>query len=345
MFSSFLALISWTIQGILRLRHWAYDQGIFPSKKVQGLRTLVVGNVALGGSGKSPMVAHLLAQAHRFGKVGVLSRGYGRKTKGFVWVKANATASMVGDELLELHEKFPEIPMAAGEDRLGALARMKAEIPDLQWVILDDGFQHRALRPDLVLVCSSFTKPFFQDALWPLGTLRDLPQRVQAAQLLVFTKCPKDLNPQIQSEYQAQVQHQFPHLQVHFSSIQLSEPQGPRAQGIQAWHVVLGIAQPQRFIDQVQAQYQVLSQSIFKDHQRLAPAELQKLETLAKSLAPHQGILCSSKDYARWKEQLSEYPNLTQKLAHWPMEMHWVSPAQDFWAALDSCMKQSGNND
>lgn len=155
--------------------------------------TLVVGNLSAGGTGKTPMILWLLNQYSDL-KLGVLSRGYGRKTKGFHWVTNEGSSDEFGDEPLEIKSNYSDVPVAVSEDRLEGLNQMHLEHSDLQGVILDDGFQHLKLNPHKSVILSRYDQPYFDmRCSLPLGRLREFPFTAKYADAMIFTKCPLDL--------------------------------------------------------------------------------------------------------------------------------------------------------
>ena len=180
----------WTL--VLNVRHKLYDWGILPSEH-GALPTLVVGNVELGGTGKTPHVLDLAQRLQAMvGKdtVGVLSRGYGRASKGFQWVDTALQWQDVGDEPWMMRHRLPSLHVAVCEDRIHGLTQMAEERPQLRLVVLDDGMQHRALQPDLLIGLKARETP---KKAWqwtnvvPAGTFRDLPSRLEQCDLIVNT--------------------------------------------------------------------------------------------------------------------------------------------------------------
>ena len=174
---------------ILTLRHALYDWGVLPSRR-GALPTVVIGNVELGGTGKTP---HVLDVAHRLegllgeGAVGILSRGYGRRTTGFLWVKDLETWRDSGDEPWMMQSRLPSVAVAVCEDRLQGLERMASAHPALRVVVLDDGMQHRTLRPDVLVGLVGRPDAHTWRSLIPAGPFRDLPSRLKRCDHLVDT--------------------------------------------------------------------------------------------------------------------------------------------------------------
>ena len=184
---------------VLGLRHLAYRVGLLTSRR-GAIPTLVVGNLEVGGTGKTPTVvdvARRLSLRLGPGAVGVLSRGYGRRSKGVRWVAEAQTWEDVGDEPWMMQRALPEVAVAVGADRLQALDRMHADRPALRVVVLDDGFQHRALKPDRSLLLLS--RPLPAVGAWsvlPAGPWRDLPSARRRADVLVCSpSLPHEARP------------------------------------------------------------------------------------------------------------------------------------------------------
>ncbi len=183
--------LSWIYGGVLGLRHWMYDQRLISSFS-SSVPTLCVGNLSLGGTGKTPMVEYLLSLLPTYCRVAVLSRGYGRKTRGFVLAGPDSEASEIGDEPLQIHTNFPEVPLAVDENRVRGAAELQARLR-LDLILLDDAMQHRRIRPDEILLLTSYDSIYSEDMLLPAGRLRDLRSRAVVARTVVVTKCPQDL--------------------------------------------------------------------------------------------------------------------------------------------------------
>ena len=180
---------------VLRIRHALFDGGKLKSV-THPVPVISVGNLTVGGTGKTPMVEYLVALLQGRCRVAVLSRGYKRKGKGFHLVEADDTALTAGDEPLQIKRKFPHILVAVDKDRNRGVRQLLAlpedQRPDL--VILDDGFQYRRLKPQTDLVMVDYNRPIFKDNLLPFGRLRDLPEQIRRAKVVVVSKSPRYLD-------------------------------------------------------------------------------------------------------------------------------------------------------
>lgn len=185
-FSILYGLIIW-------IRNRAFDTGLLDSTSFN-LPVICVGNLSVGGTGKSPMIELLVRQLSTQYRVAVLSRGYKRKTRGFALAGDHTTALEIGDEPALFHQKFPDITVAVGEERVVAIPQLLHERPDTEIILLDDAFQHRSVKAGFNIVLTDFSNLYTRDWFLPTGDLRDEKQSSERADLIVVTKCPSDLS-------------------------------------------------------------------------------------------------------------------------------------------------------
>ncbi|EDM45222.1 tetraacyldisaccharide 4'-kinase [unidentified eubacterium SCB49] len=174
---------------VTRARNFFYDKGYFKSVSYP-IPVICVGNLSVGGTGKSPMIAYLVELLSPIHTIAVLSRGYGRETKGYIEVGVDATSQEVGDEPLQLKKNFPEICVVVCEDRRTALETLKNKV---SIVLMDDGFQHRKVKPAFTILLTAFDSLYFKDFLLPTGNLRESKIGADRANLVVVTKCPESM--------------------------------------------------------------------------------------------------------------------------------------------------------
>ena len=183
------ALLYWL--GI-SIRNWLYNKNILKSARF-GLPLICVGNLSVGGTGKSPMVEYLVAKLKDQFKVATVSRGYKRKTTGYALANENSTALEIGDEPMQFHLKFPGTPIAVGEERLEAIRQLLHDRPETEAIILDDAFQHRSVKAGLNIILTDYNNLYTRDFYLPTGDLRDLKSSYKRAEIIVVTKCKPDL--------------------------------------------------------------------------------------------------------------------------------------------------------
>lgn len=213
--------LSWIYGMIIRLRNWAFDVGILKSTSFK-VPIINIGNLSVGGTGKSPMALYLAQLLSSNYKVAILSRGYGRDSKGFRWVTLQSTAREVGDEPLQyIHSGLP-LMVAVCEKRVeGVNELLKSENPP-EVIILDDAFQHRYIHSGFNILLSDMNQPFFDDYMLPAGNLREPKSGSRRADVIIFTKCDSSMNEADQGKMVAKSRMKS-NQSIHFSYIHYRE--------------------------------------------------------------------------------------------------------------------------
>ena len=275
--------------GVISLRHLLFDEHLLRSY-TPVIPTICVGNIAVGGTGKTPMVEYLIRLLHGQYKVAVLSRGYKRKTHGFILADESATARTIGDEPMQIHSKFPNVIVAVCEDRVHGIKRLErmADRPDV--VLLDDAYQHRAVRCGLTIVLTAFDKLYVHDHLMPWGSLRDVPFRVSKANIVVVTKCPDSMQP-IQKRVVDNTLRLATFQHLFFSRIQYEPTELP---GIPL--IVTCVAHPEHLIDHVRSIYPEAEALSYADHHAFTAADV---ETIISKAERHFCVVTTEKDFQR----------------------------------------------
>lgn len=184
--------VSLVYGAVIWLRNWLFDKNILRSSAFN-FPIICVGNIAVGGTGKTPMVEYLIRLLQNDFNTATLSRGYKRKTKGFAIANEYTTALEIGDEPMQFHNKFPGVAVCVGEERLVAIPQLLHDRPDTNVIILDDAFQHRTVRAGLNIVLTAYNNLFTRDLLLPAGDLRDVRASMKRANIILVTKCKSDL--------------------------------------------------------------------------------------------------------------------------------------------------------
>ena len=284
----------------VRLRHFLYDRGWLSSKRYP-FPILCVGNLAVGGTGKTPMVEYLVRLLGQE-QVAILSRGYRRKTKGFVLADDSATAMTLGDEPYQYHRKFPRATVTVCESRQEGIERL-LENPHFKYIILDDAFQHRKVQAGTNLLLTSYDKLYTQDFLLPVGSLRDIRSRAHKAQIIIVTKCPE--LTQTEQEKIIQQLKPLPSQKVYFTSIAYSDrvyshedSQALKDFIATPFTLVTGIANPTPLVDFLEKQGASFEHLAYSDHHHFSNRELELLRQKGR-------ILTTEKDYVRLEGALS----------------------------------------
>ena len=284
----------------VRLRHFLYDRGWLSSKRYP-FPILCVGNLAVGGTGKTPMVEYLVRLLGQE-QVAILSRGYRRKTRGFVLADDSATAMTLGDEPYQYHRKFPRATVAVCESRQEGIERL-LENPHFKYIILDDAFQHRKVQAGTNLLLTSYDKLYTQDFLLPVGSLRDIRSRARKAQIIIVTKCPE--LTQTEQEKIIQQLKPLPSQKVYFTTIAYSDrvyshedSQALKDFIATPFTLVTGIANPTPLVDFLEKQGASFEHLAYSDHHHFSNRELEFLRQKER-------ILSTEKDYVRLEVALS----------------------------------------
>jgi len=301
-----LAPAAFLFHGITWVRNFLFDRGLIRSQK-SPIPTLVVGNLSVGGTGKTPWVEFLVRQLRDEVKLATLSRGYGRKSTGFRQVLPTSTAAEVGDEPLQLYTNFyGKLPVFVGEDRVGATQKIQQVLPDLQLLILDDAFQHRNLNPDFRIVLTPYSSPFSKDFLFPMGRLRESRAGAKRADVVVVTKCPAALSQEEQNKLAGEL---APYLNseadLFFSSLSYGKPyqvSGPKQTDFTAVIALAGLADNGPFFAHCKQQYEVMDTFSFADHYAYKPEDAgQILKLLGQEKGQHAVLLTTEKDAVKLK--------------------------------------------
>ena len=296
---------------VLWLRNTCYDWGLMRSV-TPDVQTISIGNITVGGTGKTPhteLVLRLLS--HRM-PLAVLSRGYKRTTKGFRYVNPNDSASDAGDEPLQIKRKFPSVVVAVCANRIAAIKQIAKDYPHIKLVVLDDSFQYRKLKPTYSILLSDYHRPYTQDLLLPFGRLRDLPSQASRADMVIVTKSPRSLSP-ANREVQQQALCPKPHQQWLFTTFVCGAPSplfGEELLPCAANEIIAltGIAQPKPFLQEVSKLGSVVQHLQFGDHHRFSQRESARINATVAQY-PHAVIYTTEKDAMR----LLEAKNLSQE--------------------------------
>lgn len=310
---------------LTRARNWLYDRGW--KKQVRfDVPVISVGNLTVGGTGKTPMVEYLVRLLSPGKRIAIISRGYGRTTKGFRRCSALDNAATVGDEPFQYYIKFKDIAVAVGEDRENAIRQMLTEIPDLDVILLDDAFQHRRVRPSFSILLTNYQRLFFKDNLMPAGRLREFPKGASRADVVVVTKCPEHITREEMSGITDQI-HRFAHREVFFSVIRYQDPVPfyPQSsiRGVVA--LITGVANAGPFADYVCGKWEVVKQIAFPDHYQYSEKDVKRFQAL-RSAYPDVSFITTEKDMVKLKDLVgADLP-----FFYVPIEMHVISDQKKF---------------
>ena len=282
---------------VVFLRNSCYDLGIFKSKSYT-IPIICVGNLSVGGTGKTPMIEVLIQMLQKDYKLAVLSRGYGRQSKGFVLADQESTAKILGDEPFQIVQKFPNITVAVDASRQRGIEQLQNLDPTPEVILLDDAFQHRKVRAGLSIVLTAYDNLFCDDVVLPAGNLREPRSGVKRAQVVIVTKSPKKLTT-IEKETIGQRLALHPHQKLFFSSIVYADEIVSKTTSIllkelkhQKFTLVTGIANPKPLLVHLERLGLNFEHLEFSDHHEFSEKELSHINS--KSV-----VLTTEKDFSR----------------------------------------------
>ena len=296
-------LITW-------VRNRFFDWGWLKSKN-PSITSVLVGNLSVGGTGKTPMVEHLIRLTQDRLKVATLSRGYGRKTSGFLKAEMGIKPSDIGDEPFQIFQKFSQsISVFVGEKRVEAMEKIASDFPETELVILDDAFQHRYLKADFNILLTTFDRPFFKDFLLPMGRLRESRIGAKRADLVVVTKCPQQLSKEEKAKITEQIKNYTkPLTPILFSAIGYGEIYPIKNQKMESKNVILlsGIANDSHLKSHVSQNFKLLETLKYPDHHEYGGEDFKKIqEVFSKYSAQKPVLVTTEKDAVKVKSNAPE---------------------------------------
>lgn len=300
-----LVPFSWVYGFITWIRNICYDYGFLKSYSFD-IPIIAVGNLRIGGTGKTPQIEFLINLLKSHQKVAVLSRGYGRKSSGFLLAKDGLTAADLGDEPFQYVQKFPNIIVAVDENRVNGIQKLLQLAHPPELILLDDAFQHRSVQAGLSILLTSFDDLYVDDLMLPAGNLREFKQGAKRADIVIVTKCPADISVENQSTIKQRLQLES-YQQLYFSAISYDETlKGGNdiltISGLKNYEILLitGIANPKPLISFLQQQKINLKHLQFADHHSFSEQDIHKIKHHFNQItAKNKIILTTEKDYVR----------------------------------------------
>ncbi|MBX2931291.1 MAG: tetraacyldisaccharide 4'-kinase [Chitinophagaceae bacterium] len=310
---------------IVIIRNWLYDKNYLKSAKFN-FPLICVGNLAVGGTGKSPMVEYLVRLLKPHFKTATLSRGYKRRTKGYALANENTTALEIGDEPMQFHVKFPDITVAVGEERMVAIPQMLHDKSDLQVIVLDDAFQHRVVNAGLNILLTDYSNIYTQDIFLPTGDLRDEKKSAKRADIIIVTKCPANITQDKKYTLLRSIKPKQ-HQRVFFTTIDYGTPYhiyNKQDEWILTSNdevlLVCGIANPKPLKEYLLNTVHTYYQKDYSDHHIFNIDDLNEIkERFNKIHVGRKLILTTEKDAVRlikFSEELKDIPMYVLPVKH-----------------------------
>jgi len=288
---------------VVWLRNRLYDSGFYSSVEFS-LPVICVGNLSVGGTGKTPHVEYIIRLLQYQYQLATMSRGYKRSTQGFVLADENSNALRIGDEPMQYHLAFPELAVCVAEERVTGIPLLLQRRPDVDVVILDDAFQHRSVKAGMNILITDFSKPFYQDYILPYGRLREGRVAYHRAQIIIVSKCPTQLSQAEAAEMKQKI-NPLPEQQVYFSTISYKQSYELFSRNLVDFSsknviLVCCIARPEPLVAYVQSVAEEVHVLSYSDHHYFGSRDIEEIkQTFETWDVPNKIILTTEKDATR----------------------------------------------
>jgi len=293
--------LSFVYGSITAIRNLLFDYGIFKSK-TYNIPIICIGNLSVGGTGKTPHTQYLINLLQNNYKVAILSRGYGRKTYTLQYVESTSNASEIGDEPLQLKQNNPDCLVVVEKNRNKGVKYILKDFPETEVILLDDGYQHRWIKAGFNILITPYSSPYYKDSLMPVGNLRESKKGAERANAIVFSKTPENINPTLKKGMLERL-HLFAHQKAYFSCINygtwqcISTNEEFTPDEHQSITLVSGIANPKPLVDYLQNAGHKVKHLKFADHHNYTPNDIANiLRKYNKDSSAKKLILTTEKD-------------------------------------------------
>lgn len=318
------------------LRNFLYDTGILSTKEF-AFPVICVGNITAGGTGKTPHTEYLVDLLRKDFKVATLSRGYKRKSKGFLLASASTTVNDIGDEPLQISRKFNDIIVAVDEKRVHGVQKILNDFSETEVIILDDGFQHRSLTPGYSILLSDYSRLIMRDHMLPYGDLREGRENIRRADIILITKCPENISAMERRLIVKEIDKSA-YQNLYFTSFRYNPPQpifieniNDVKQGSECGIVlVTGVANPQPLKEYLQKSYSEIIHISFPDHHNFIEKDLADISAAFNSLKSETRYLFTTeKDAVRLREFINIAEPMRSAFYFIPIGINFLNEDKD----------------
>nr|WP_308571743.1 tetraacyldisaccharide 4'-kinase [uncultured Prevotella sp.] len=375
--NEWLLPLSWLYGLGVRLRNWMFDVGILKTKAYD-IPVISVGNITVGGSGKTPHVEYLVNLLQNAFKVAVLSRGYKRKSHGYILADTHTKMSVIGDEPYQMKQKFRHIYVAVDKNRREGIERLQSdqETKDVDVILLDDAFQHRFVQPGINILLIDYHRLIIYDKLLPAGRLREPESGKNRADIVIVSKCPKDLKP-MEFRVLTKALNLYPYQELYFTTLgycdlqplfpkdnsmdtevsastDSPDPKGQECPGgrplksIQGQHVLLltGIASPKQILqDLTEIEPADITPLTYPDHHNFSTKDIIKINDTFESLSEPKVIITTEKDAARLQDSEGLSDKVKENLFVLPIRIRFMlNEGESFNQKMISYVRKNSRN-
>lgn len=349
--------LSYLYGAAVYVRNKLFDWDIIKSEKFD-IPVVSIGNIAVGGTGKTPHTEYVISLLQSSYNIGILSRGYKRKTSGFIMASSHSTPNDIGDEPYQIYRKFGKtIKVAVCEQRVEGVRKMLKLYPETDLILLDDAFQHRYIKPSLSIVLTEYNRPFFSDRLLPLGRLRESTQSVrERADFIIVTKCSDQIKPVELRLFKKQLDL-FPYQKLFFSKFRYNSliPVFPEAskylpllEVLTAKDTILtvtGIANPLPLIKYLKTFNAAVKIMQFPDHHAFTRSDFEDIESTFSGLkGRYKIIMTTEKDAVRIVTNPYFPDSLKQHIFYQPVAVEFIPSDNNFDTELRSALSKQKQN-
>lgn len=324
------------------IRNKLFEWDVLPEQEFD-IPVINVGNLMVGGTGKTPHVEYLLRLLQPHYKTATLSRGYGRKSLGYILADEKSIAEEIGDEPMLYATKFKDTLVVVCEKRIYAIPNLIGDHPETDVIIMDDGFQHRSVKAGMNILLTMHDKPFYDDLLLPAGTLREWPSGYKRAHIIIVTKCPSDLTENKKRELIDKI-NPLPHQKIYFTKMVYLPPvnafTGEPLKEIKNLNALVfsGIANALPFENYCESIFKSITPLEYKDHHNFDSVDIDDILLRYSKIDGEKIILCTEKDWMRIRgtdleQQLKDAP-----LYYLPIEVRMMGHEDEFKVLLDKFM-------
>lgn len=352
--NDWLLPLSWLYGLGVGLRNWLFDLGVLRHRAFS-IPVISVGNITVGGSGKTPHVEYLIRLLQNDMKVGVLSRGYKRKSHGYVLATHDTPMRMIGDEPYQMRQKFHDIYVAVDKDRCEGIDRLThdEETRNVDVILLDDAFQHRYVQPGINILLVDYHRLIIYDQLLPAGRLREPKEGKNRADIVIITKCPKDLKP-MEFRVLTKAMNLYPYQELYFTSIDYDRPiaifpdeaqttsESPvmnfatnreKLSMLTGKNVLLltGIASPKQMEMDLRKTCRAITPLTFGDHHAFTPRDVERINDTFAAMDGQKVIITTEKDSARLQSLEGLSAEVRANLYALPIKVQFMQDQEEYF--------------
>jgi len=333
--NKWLLPFSWLYGFGVYIRNKFFDWGIFKREEFD-VPVICVGNITVGGTGKTPHTEYIIDILKSKYRVAVLSRGYKRKSNGFVLATSDTTSLELGDESYQIKRKFPDVIVAVDANRRRGIKGLLSLDSPPEVILLDDAFQHRYVRPSYTIILSDFNRPVYEDTLLPAGRLREPFYHMRDANMIIVTKCPDDLQP-IDFRIISHDINAFPYQGLYFTKFSYQNPvpvfkdienKQLSLDSLKGKHILLatGIASPDMIIKKLSEYTKQIDTITYPDHYNFKAKDIRTISERFKGiLSENKIIIVTEKDAARLVLRDDIEEEIKENLYYLPIEVSFLS--------------------